>query len=511
MHTAVVADDDVNIREGLGVLIDWEEYGFSIVGKAENGRQALRLADELNPDLMVVDIRMPGLDGLSVIRTLRESGRSTHCLIISAYDDFEYAREALRHGVDNYLVKPVDPDELRESLLAIAAKMGASTPDYVFRDGGSHKELRSHVLRRLLTNAITPEELDERFRILGLRRRAGPYRCVTLRRGTAERDALATTIREMESAYTGWTSVCFADGSGLACAVLAECSDVAELERRSWELARGLSSTEPPAVAALGPPVARLVDVHRSFKAALTVLSCLVAHPHHEVLHAPLPANNEEHTGLLETDALLRALTTLDEDALERYFERLNERLDGRDEPGTARGVSLGIGGAYAAYLRSRDTSWERVLRGRSWPISSSEPQPVFAATSVLLDIGRTIIEHLRDAADGSGSTATRLIALVRTGITDPNLCLKSLSHSLGVSPAYAGQLFYQETGVHFSHFVNNRRIALAVKKMEQGITATSSLASAVGFSDPKYFSKVFRRVTGHSPTQYRRKISPPL
>ena len=511
MHTAIVVDDDVNIREGLGLLIDWEEYGFSIVGKAENGRQALRLADELKPDLMVLDIRMPGLDGLSVIRTLRDSGRSTRCLIVSAYDDFEYAREALRHGVDNYLLKPVDADELRESLLAIAGKIGASMPDYIFCAPEPHKELRSHVLRRLLSNAITSEELDERLRVLDLPRRAGPYRCVMLRRGTTEREALAEMVREMDSAYSGWTRVCFGVERGLACAVLAECSDAGELERWSWELTEGLNNNESPAVAVLGPPVTRLIDVHRSFTSAFAALNCFVAHPHHDVFHAPLPESTGEHRDLINIDVLERALATLDEEGLEKYFEGLITRLGEREKTGIARALSLAIGAAYGRYLERMDTSWARVLKGRPWPISSGKATSGRATAGALWDIGRAIIQQARDAAAGSGSTTNRLITMVRAGITDPGLCLKTVSHGLGVSPAYAGQLFYQETGLHFSHFVNNRRIALAIAKMNQGITSINDIATAVGFSDPKYFSKVFRRVTGKSPSQYLRKTFPAL
>lgn len=112
METVFIADDEQAIREGLKRIIDWESYGFTVCGDASNGDDALNQIVALNPSLVLIDIRMPKIHGIDVIEAARKRGYSGKIIIISGYSDFKYAQSAIRHGVDYYLTKPVDEDEL---------------------------------------------------------------------------------------------------------------------------------------------------------------------------------------------------------------------------------------------------------------------------------------------------------------------------------------------------------------------------------------------------------------
>ncbi|WP_127534230.1 response regulator [Paenibacillus kobensis] len=116
MYKVMIVDDEPAIREGMTTLIEWETYGFTVCGTAANGREALAKAEELLPDLMLVDIRMPGMSGLELIERIREKNDQCHFLILSGYSDFEYARRAIGFRVDGYMLKPVNEDELCENL-----------------------------------------------------------------------------------------------------------------------------------------------------------------------------------------------------------------------------------------------------------------------------------------------------------------------------------------------------------------------------------------------------------
>lgn len=108
MYRALLIDDDGNITKGLQKLVDWTGCGFKVVGTASDGKEGLELWKKERCDLIVTDIKMPVMDGLEMIRQLRSCGCECQIIIVSAYGEFEYAQEAMRYGVDYYLLKPVE-------------------------------------------------------------------------------------------------------------------------------------------------------------------------------------------------------------------------------------------------------------------------------------------------------------------------------------------------------------------------------------------------------------------
>ncbi|MDR1643869.1 MAG: response regulator [Clostridiales bacterium] len=129
MYKILLADDEVEVLEGLKVLIPWENYGFRVCGAVSSGLLALEAMRENIYDLVITDIRMPGLSGLDLIKRLREANPSTNVVILSGYADFRYAQKALEMRVLRYLLKPVEEDELIEALKAIKAEFGAFRDD----------------------------------------------------------------------------------------------------------------------------------------------------------------------------------------------------------------------------------------------------------------------------------------------------------------------------------------------------------------------------------------------
>lgn len=128
METVLIADDEVNIREGLKIIIDWNELGFEICGEAANGEEALSAILEKNPSLVLLDIRMPKMYGTDLIRIARERGYKGRFIILSGYSDFTYAQTAIRYGVDFYITKPIDEDELSQAITKIKQGLEKSTP-----------------------------------------------------------------------------------------------------------------------------------------------------------------------------------------------------------------------------------------------------------------------------------------------------------------------------------------------------------------------------------------------
>ena len=115
MYSILLADDEEEVRKGIIRKIDWENLGFQVVGDAENGEEALEKIEQLKPDVVMTDIRMPYMDGLTLSKRIRQKYPSTKILIFSGYDDFEYAQQAIKLNVTEYILKPVNVEELTEA------------------------------------------------------------------------------------------------------------------------------------------------------------------------------------------------------------------------------------------------------------------------------------------------------------------------------------------------------------------------------------------------------------
>lgn len=141
MYRIVIADDEPFIIKGLKVMVDWEKLDVKIVGEAENGKKLLQLIDELKPDIVISDIEMPELKGLDIIRTLKERGISTKVILLSAYQEFSYAKDAITYGAIDYLVKPVLKEDLIDSIKKAQAMIRKEDFSIVVGDNTEEKSV----------------------------------------------------------------------------------------------------------------------------------------------------------------------------------------------------------------------------------------------------------------------------------------------------------------------------------------------------------------------------------
>jgi two-component system, response regulator YesN len=121
-YTVVIAEDEELLLHNLAGKVEASDMEFEVVGKAQTGIQAFELVKELNPDLVITDIRMPIMDGIELIKKIQEHYPLTDFIITSGYSDFEYTKSAIQLRVTEYLLKPVDPEELKSTLIKLKNK-----------------------------------------------------------------------------------------------------------------------------------------------------------------------------------------------------------------------------------------------------------------------------------------------------------------------------------------------------------------------------------------------------
>lgn len=191
MYTVLLVDDEEKILEVMKVRIGWQELGVDKLLTASDGQAALEYFEQQRIDLLVTDIRMPRMDGLELIEKVRSLYPDTHCILLTAYGEFEYARRAIQLGVENYLLKPVADVEMEQTI--------QKALDNIYnRRKNSRDLLRENTLNRWASGSIGSEELSERAAVLGINLYQPEY-CVVcaVRRGKSSLAAFRASCLEL--------------------------------------------------------------------------------------------------------------------------------------------------------------------------------------------------------------------------------------------------------------------------------------------------------------------------
>lgn len=197
MYRVLIVDDETTIREQLPVAFEWAQYGFEVVATAANGEIAIEKTLETHPDLILLDIRMPVMDGLSFLKWLHHSPeRDTQVLILTGYSEFDYAITAMRYGARGYLNKPLDEDEIAEYLTEIAGELAdKNAGSEKGRETGDGETAETEILPELAENA--KRYIDEHYaEAITVNSIASTLYVTPAHLGQVFRKAMNTTIRQ---------------------------------------------------------------------------------------------------------------------------------------------------------------------------------------------------------------------------------------------------------------------------------------------------------------------------
>ncbi len=531
LYRIMLVDDEEEVRKAIIHKMNWEQLGFVMVGDAENGQDALEKLEQMEPDVVMTDIRMPYMDGLTFTGKIREKYPSVKILIFSGYDDFEYAQRAIKLNAAEYILKPVNGEELAAILRRIKKNLDEEIEQRRNINMLQERYLSSlPILRELYLNdlvrmsadvgTIVPKLREYGINILDARKWLTAMIHVEQEEKTENQvfsehqELIPISVRDFVEDYLqmhyrfvtfnsadGITVIIAVDESNTQTGLMNLLSDICKESRRLL----GVSIT-----IGVGRSCDTLQEIGRSYRTCVDALGYRAIVGGGKVIYI----NDMEPVsrGKLQLDdkgeaELTAAIKFGPEELIESVIRNLAIKMD--DAKVHAR--------QYQVYMLSIVNSMIRLMQQYDLNISemfdSGEQytdmldglycREEFAER--LIPVARRMNEALNRERDNTTKQVIRQAKeYIRENYANPELSEEMLCRYLHMSPAYFSTVFKKETGQSYVNYLTEVRLNKAVELLSETDDKTYMIAQKVGYQEQNYFSYVFKKQYGVSPTKYR-------
>ncbi|MFP4978958.1 response regulator [Paenibacillus sp. CN-4] len=414
----LIVDDDMWIREGLRRNIPWERAGITVTGAAADGEEALRLMESQRPDLVLTDIQMPFLDGLQLAERINAEYPGTKVVFLTGYDDFAYAKQALRLQAADYILKYED----YEVILKAAEKAGS---ELLAEKREAEKARKSQTLilnkfwSELLDGCASPEWAQREMELLGIAAPNPYYRVAVIQPDDNRRYARPGDGDNAELLLFSIHNIC------------------AELRSEAYPY--------------------RYSAVYNN---RVNLLFNLAAPGESGAAEAELTAHLEEIRRTLETCLKMP--------------------------------VSIGLGGCREGI--------ERISMSYSEALAASQLKPILGGAGVFVS------GEIRHSQSSHQTLLREMEQYIKGHYHEEELNLAAIADHVHISPAYASTLFKKYKGMNFSEYLIQLRMDKAAELLSATDSKSYEVSEQVGYRNPQYFSVLFKKRFGKSPSEYRKE-----
>lgn len=533
MLKVFLVEDESLIREGLRDKIPWEQYGYRFVGEAGDGEMALPLIRKLKPDVLITDIKMPFMDGLSLSKIVNAEFPKTKIIIISGYDDFEYARQAIEVGVEQYLLKPITRMNLRKVLLELKEKIeqDMEQDDYQTQfqnEMHEHEQFsRRRFFEKILEGELAVKDIYDEAAKLSIELSASSYNLLFLylqdkhtdvTEGNVERfirkqeEVLHYFLRHPQYILFRWNVNCY------GVLIKSEKDHMEELTERAVDHVCKICTPEEEHMewyVASGQPVERLSMLTQCYQGVNHCFAYRFVMPRLHVLtqktlESYFNISEEKNIEKVESskmdpeiirDFLSRGSDSEIDDFVESYLCGIQEPMKStmfRDY------VVLNLRFTTISYIESLGATQEEYmerLKNRNRDMHM-KPGEVF---DYFVDTLQAAI-HIREKENSyqNGRLLRRALNYIDENYDKETLSLSGMAEEIGVSANYLSAIFSQSMQKTFIEYVTEKRMEKAKKLLRSTDHSTGSIAVEAGYKDAHYFSFVFKKTQGCSPREYR-------
>lgn len=531
LYRIMLVDDEEEVRKAMIRSMDWEQLGFTVAGDAENGEEALEKLEQLEPDVVMTDIRMPYMDGLTLIARIRERYPFIKILIFSGYDDFEYAKQAIKFKVTEYILKPVNGEELAEILKRVKKSLDEEIKQRrnisILQESymGSLPILKELFLNDLVQRTsdvsdVVPKLREYGIDILDARKWLAAVIYIEHTEQAEDRvlskhqELIPISVRSLVEDHLkpycrfavfnsteGITLIAAVDQNNTETGLINLLNDICKESRRLLEVVITIG---------VGCSCDTLQEIGRSYQTAVDALGyrAIVGDGRTLCINDVEPISRGklllDAKGEAELTAAIKFGTC---EQIESILRELTAHMeDAKVHVGQYQVYMLTVVNCLVRLMQQYDLNMEEMF--------DSEEQYMDIMRGVcrretfadeLVPVACRMNEALNRERD---NTTKRVIleakAYIQENYSDPDLSVDMLCRHLHMSPAYFSTVFKRETGQTYINYLTEVRLRKAEELLKNTDDKTYKIAEKVGYQEQNYFSYVFKKRFGISPTKYR-------
>lgn len=538
MLKVFLVEDEIVMREGIKNNIPWKEEGLDFVGEASDGELAYPMIRKLQPDIIITDIKMPFMDGLELSRLVKKDFPDTSIIILSGYDEFEYAKEAIKIGVTEYLVKPISSARLLEAVKEIGSRIEKEQEKktYLEQFKKEMKEMELHekekFLHEILSGKMPLPELLEKGKRLNIHLAAGVYNVILFMMRRSE-DSDNIHLKELAKAWDNILELVEETGNiymfnrgidGVEFLFLDETPEQLERKREGFlkRLEKISSGHEQVQYfGGVGNIVYRLREIQESYESASKAFSYRYLVPYNRIVFADNMENMRvEFNKDVDIDLKEMDFGKIDRRIVKNFLSKgLLEEAPHFIEDYFS---SLGIGNVESILFRQYITSdmyFGAVVFVEDLGYSADNIVNVFgdfkAISEVLPSLEKTkeyLKKMMREAitlrdkvsVKKYGSLIDDAKEYIEQNYDSEDISLNSVATHVNISPSHFSSIFSQEEGQTFIEYLTALRMNKAKELLMCSSLKSSEIGYSVGYKDPHYFSYLFKKTQNCTPREYR-------
>ena len=534
LYKVILVDDEEEIRKGIIRRIKWEDLGFTIVGEAENGLEALEVVERTSPDLVIADIKMPFMDGMALTKELHERFPTIKVIILSGFDDFEYAREALKLSVMRYILKPINAMEintlLREIKVILDEEILSKTNLHSLKSiyKKSLPLLKERFLNQWIEAYVDPEDIKHNLYELGIKINGEALvTAVIYPDELYKKEIRHASIKNKDILKLAIFNICEEIISKEELGILFQRREAliliiplrnGEKPKSSSRLFRGLEQIRQAIkkylntslTIGVGNICIDFTHLHKSYEAAISALDYRITMGSNKIIYIddiePTPCN----TTLLEAydeHAFLTMIKLGQESRIPVTIEKMLAQLE--EECMTLREYQLYIVGLLASIIKlgsSMKVDWQGLLPpDTNFLEALSKLGTKEEMRQWLTQFCLTMAKQINTTRKASkNELIEKAVAYIHSHYHKESLNAESVCNQLHISTHYFSALFKKEMGITFSTYLTQVRIEKAKILLQTTTQKAAEIGCAVGYPEGHYFSFVFKKITGYAPTEYR-------
>ncbi|PKR84570.1 response regulator [Heyndrickxia camelliae] len=501
----VIVDDEMLERKALSKMIQREMPDINIVGEATNGRMAIQLADELAPDIMMMDIKMPGIDGVEAVREIRKSHKQIKFIMVSAFNTFEYAKEVMQQGVKEYLLKPSKQSEVLAALSRVIREIKEerqlqeekqSLQDNLNR---ALSVIETEWLSSILNDHISFEAWSE---LLGIEVKSGTIVIFSIQ-SHLSKEAKQQVYQRLKEWLKNKSECVMGPVVENKIPVLILFNSIQEKNRmksQAIKLVRNVVSmmrdSNLSIFAGMGLPFQTIEDLPNSYHEALLALEQRSLH--YEMAYAfPTETSKEAKLSFEKEKELIEFIKLGDRQHVLEVFELYVSELESQSELKAIRMLE-------ELWIIVSRAMYELGIHTSSYTFPHKEPYD-----QIILATRQYVLESAELVQAWRTSHTKGYLLKAKDYIMEhfhQSITLEEVAEYVGLSPFHFSKLFKGKYGMNFIDYVTNLRIEQAKEEILNTNKSLKEICFSIGYKDPNYFSRVFKKKTGVAPTAYRSK-----